>query len=374
MHIVIVPGTGWGSEAGRVGDQVARAWGERAPADTCDVVWLSDGGPGFAAALAADAAHRPDDVVVLDAAALAHHAGGASTRGPDLLRGTSVPLGLALAGARDTGAARVVVGLGGARDAVGWADGGVGLLAGLTSPTPALIGGVGALRALHEADLPDLRELRADLGRQRWLVAAASTDPLLGPHGLASGLVAAGALTPAQAQEVEGSLGDLVQLLAARLGDGLAGLDLLGRTAPNASARARDLGARPAGACGGGAGLMLSILGTQTVSGLTLTADHARLDQRLATADLVLCVPPVLDAHEVDHGVTPFVGARALDQALPAIVLTGASHAGRREWSALGVSAMYETAARPTMPGERPPAPAEAVAALATSAARTWSR
>ncbi|QIK83715.1 glycerate kinase [Sanguibacter sp. HDW7] len=313
-----------------------------------DVVPLADGRPGTAEALGG-----MTDVVVLSDASLA---APGTDPAEAASRGSSRALGTLLASALGTEARTVLLALGRApATTVPWADGGAGLLVGLAeglgTPVPdaaRLDRGGPALRGVSSADLPDLGALRRALAGRDVRVAHLAPDALLGLGGLA------GSLTPdvldaASSQELERSLGDLVHAIAAARAGTLVGRDLLGgAAAPTTSARAvadhaRELGALRGGAAGGGAALALAALGVPLVPAATLVADLAGVAGRVAAADLVVVLVPLLDGDESHDGVLPVVAEAALDAAVPVVVLAGTSLSGRREWSALGVAAVHET-------------------------------
>lgn len=362
MRIVIVPGTGWGAGAEAVGRRVAQAWDEASGRDELRVVLLSDGGPGFAEAVRA-APGADGSALYLDAS----HAPSAGAA--NVTTASSYELGRMLAAARLTGSERVVLGLG-PPASTPWADGGAGLLAGLGEErSSALTGGGRGLDGIVAGDVPDLQVWRAVLVRQRVEVATRSLDPLLGPRGLSAALLAAGRIEAAEASGLERRLGDLAIAVAGAARPGLAGQNLLLGTDGTAPARARDLAARPGAGAGGGAGFVLGLLGADLVPGLEVTAALAGLDEALDDADLVLVVPPRVDAAEMHDGVTPFLAARAMDRGLPVVVLTGECQAGRREWAAAGVSAVYEPGAGPV----GGPADREAIVGAVGGVTRTWS-
>lgn len=346
---------GWGPEGPRVAEAVACAWRAAEPDAGVRALALGDGRPGTAEAVRASG--RAEDVLVLAADVVD---GGPRARDDavDALRsGTSRELGRLLAGALATDARTIVVALGGepGRD-IAWADAGAGLLEGLAEglgvavPSPGRLAAGGlALAGTRPEDLPDLGALRAHLAGRDVRVLHHRPDALLGLGGLA-GTLATGLLDAAEAQDLERALGDLVQAVAGARGGTLVGRDLLGASLSATSApgrsvaeHARELGAARGGAAGGGAGLALAALGARAVAGAPGVAELVGLEAELADADLVVVVAPVLDGDESHDGVVPVVAGIALDRLVPTVVLAGASFAGRREWSALGVAAVHET-------------------------------
>jgi len=348
VRAVVVSSGGWGPRGPRVAEGVADAWRRAARDVGVDVLPLADGRTGTAEALV-----PATDVVVLTDATLVDPA---VPRAAAVTHGSSHALGTLLASALTTDARTVLVALGDARaSTLPWADGGAGLLVGLAEglgvPVPdaaRLTAGGPALRGATPGDLPDLGALRRALAGRDVRVAHRSPDALLGLAGLAGSLVP-DVLDAAASQELERALGDLVHAVAGARAGTIVGRDLLGAASlPSSGARAvaddaRALGAARGGAAGGGAALALAALGVPLVPAAPVVADLVGAGARVAAADLVVVVVPVLDGDEAHDGVLPVVAEAALDAAVPVVVLAGTSLSGRREWSALGVAAVHET-------------------------------
>lgn len=403
MRILIVASTQWdeagelgpteeGADAG-VGSRIGAAWRESSPTDSVHVVRLSDGGTGFATS---GPEPSPDGILFVEAQGLAQVRSDDDSLG----LGSSYALGLELARLCAKPARHIVLGLPASQTEVGWADGGAGLLAGLAEGlglrssgrgafdsglvANRLLGGGLGLAKVHADEIPDLRALRDRLRHHQLVVASRDTTPLLGLGGLAANLEVAGRLKPQEAHTLERALGDFSHVIAQALGSSLIGHNLLtgdsGQLLANGaddgaavSVRARDLAAQPGGAAFGGVGFILNVLGAHLRNALEVTAERAALNDELDRADVVLTVSPVLDAAEMHDGVTSLVAGRALTRGIPVIVLTGQSEAGRREWSALGVSSLYE----PVVPQLRGEEQRDLLAALigrVPGIARTWSR
>jgi glycerate kinase len=166
------------------------------------------------------------------------------------------------------------------------------------------------------------------------LVGAVETDaPLLGLNGVAaSGQWPGG---PAQAQEVEARLGEFADLLyRAAMQAGPTRL----MPAPRAASM-------PGAGSGGGLGHAVVLLGGRLRPAVEIVAEVLGLSDRVAAADLIVAVTPELGAHEMDSGLVPVLGPLATQAVVPLIVVTQHCLAGRREWSAAGVSAVYEASA-----------------------------
>ncbi|WP_162213190.1 glycerate kinase, partial [Nostocoides australiense] len=156
MHVVIAPDCFTGTlTATQAAEAMAAGWAQTAPGDVLTLVPLSDGGPGFLdvleraldgemiATIVGDPLGRevPAGVLLVgaegertayveSAQAAGLHLLAASERDPAVT--TSYGVGQLLLAAREAGAKRVVVGLGGS----GTNDGGAGLLAALGAGPP----------------------------------------------------------------------------------------------------------------------------------------------------------------------------------------------------------------------------------------------
>lgn len=363
MRILLVAGSGWRAAAPEVARAAARAWSSAAPRDAVVAQALADGGPGFVEVARPLMAADPGLLVLETALAPEGPAGAGMT---DLVAGTSLELGRMLGAALATDARTIALGLGPA-PVHGWADGGAGLLVGLSEvlgvPVPGrdrLVAGGAGLGGVRATDLPDVARLRRALGARDVVGAYRSSDPVLGLAGLAAGLAEARRLDPVVAQDLEHNLGDLAHALAALAG--LAGRDLLAGSGPAASVRA--LGALPG--AGGGAALVLHALGVRLAPGLRVVADRAGLDAAIDGSDVVVVVVPAVDGGEMHDGTVALVGELALEAAVPVVVVAGHCVAGRREWAAAGISAVYEEPRRS--------AAASDVLGVVPRVARTWSR
>ncbi|HQY34778.1 glycerate kinase [Actinotalea sp.] len=380
MRILVVPDVVDRLTAARAADALALGWRRGAPHDVVLPVPLGDGGPGLLVAVQASCGGRvevvtvpgptgeptPATLLVLDgsegptivleaAQALGTHLldaprdpGTTSSRG----------LGVLLAAALDLAPRRVVVGLGGCATH----DAGTGLLAGLGLTAPALRRGGAALGEVTAADLTAVAGLRERWAGTRLEVAADVDVPLLGLHGASALLAPALGASDAAAQELERGAGSLVHALGSLLGPG----------AVRAAAGEHGSGA------GGGLGFALAVLGGVLRPGAAVVADLVGLDARVADADLVLTAVGSLDPHTLHDSVVATVAARALGHGVPVVVVAREVVAGRREWSAAGVSGAYAMAERPEQVEALALADdaelVDALAARAERVARTWSR
>lgn len=393
VRVLVAPDT-FGSilTAREVAATVAAGWRDAAPADDLDESPLADGGPGFVDTLhAALGGHllpvtvpgplgdpAPATLLLVDEpAGRTAYVESAQAVGLPLVpqdrrdpgRTTTRGVGALLVAARDAGARRIVVGLGGSATN----DAGAGMLvgAGLDVRAGLLDAGGGTLGAVTAADLDGLRALRA-----RWrdveLVAATDVDvPLLGLTGASAGFAPQKGASPQQAQELERCLGSFAHAATTALADELRP-DLLAGSRPT-SAAARLTTAAGAGAAGG-LGFGLALLGARVVPGAPFVADRVRLDERLAAADVVVTGEGRFDWQSLHGKVATEVAARALRHGIPTVVLAGEVQVGRRELSAAGITAAYAVGESPEEVRAALADPVASLRARAARVARTWSR
>lgn len=267
MHILIAPDKFAGTlSASQAAAAIADGWHEVRPDDDIDVAPMSDGGPGFVevlhAALGGDllpvrvrgplGGHvgalllRHEHTVYAESA---HACGVALTGGRGGDRATTLGVGDLLLAARDAGARRIVIGLGGS----GTNDGGAGLLAalGAVADRPLDGGGV-ALAGITRLELPT------------WdvpLVAATDVaNPLTGPDGATHVFGAQKGVEDRDTLDV--ALGELARAI--------------GRPEQEGSGAA------------GGLGHALLCLGATRRPGVDVVAEAIGLAERAARADLVI--------------------------------------------------------------------------------------
>lgn len=343
---------------------IAEGWRRTSPGDELVVRPMSDGGPGFLAAVrsgsggqlralevpgplgepvAAGYLRTGDTAWVESALAAGLHLVPLERRDPTVT--TSLGVGALIGAALDAGARRVVLGVGG----TGTCDGGAGLLAGLGATCDApggLVAGGSALLGLARVDLgPVLRRVAGVT-----LEVATDVDvPLLGPRGAARGFAPQKGADPRQVEQLESAMAHWA--------------GLLGRT-PDGRSPAVALGA----GAGGGIGAALIRLGARRVPGIATVMDAAGIREAIASADLVITGEGALDWQSLHGKVVSGVASTALERGVPVLVLAGRIDIDRREWLAAGVAAAFPAAADP---GEDP---AAGLARAAGRAARTWSR
>jgi glycerate kinase len=355
MRVLVAPDKFAGTlTAVEAAEAIAAGWRRQAPDDELDLAPMSDGGPGFVDVLHNSLGGSLEPVVVsgpfgdpvpatilLDgdtAYVESAQACGLALSGTDRPEQASTyGVGELVAAARDAGAKRVVVGLGGS----GTTDGGAGLLAalGATADRP-LDQGVAALAGIGRIDLPDA-------GVE--LVAASDVEnPLTGLFGAAK------------------TFGPQKGIPEERLPAVDAVLEELAAAAGRRTALEKGAGAA------GGLGFALLLLGATRTSGLDLVASAVRLAERARACDLVLTGEGAFDfssrAGKVPYGVAT-IAAAALR---PCVALAGQVLVGAREMRALGIESAYSLFE--TVGEERAFAePAASLADLAARVARTWS-
>ncbi|MBW0254154.1 glycerate kinase [Cellulomonas sp. PS-H5] len=377
-------------------------WLEAAPGDTLLPLPLSDGGAGLVDAVRAARGGELLPVTTTDAhgavvpgavlvvpepgggrtayvdGALALGAGDPGAVPPGAT--TSAGLGTLLAAALDTGAGRVVVGLGGRRTVAH--DAGAGLLAALGAAPAAAARGLDGAAGLAAADLGEVGALRAALRGRDLVVLHAHDLPLLGLGGVSADLAEAGRVDADAAQDVERSVAGFVRAAgeaAALTGDG-GRRDLLGGGVAGAPAGpgARAPGSRaalvPGSGAGGGAAFALGLLGARLVDGASWVADAVDLPGRAAEVDLVLTGTSVLDATALEHGVVGVAAHAALPLGVPAIAVAAHLRTGRRDWGAAGLAAGFGVVEAPGDEDAWRRDPSAALRARVPRIARTWSR
>jgi glycerate kinase len=368
VRVLICPDKFAGTlSAPEVAQAVADGWS--APGDVLVQRPLADGGPGFVEVLATALDGRRVPVETVDPL-------GRPARGEILLAGgvayvesaqacglhlltpeerdpkttTSYGLGLLIAAGVESGAAEIVVGLGGS--AVN--DAGAGMLAALgAAPLDVAgyalpYGGAALSSAASLGGVPQLRQAR--------LVAATDVDnPLTGLHG------ASNVFGPQK-----GASREDVLLLDAAL-EHFAGV--LERAFD-----VKDLAVQPGGGAAGGIGAALIALGGRVASGINLVTNLIGLDAELDAADLVITGEGSFDHQSLRGKVVAGIAAGARDRGLPCVVLAGRNETGQREASAAGVTETHTLVEHFGDVGTALAEPARGLRELATRLAGQWSR
>lgn len=374
MRVLIAPDDFKGTlSAVEAAEAIAAGWRSHAPDDTLTLIPMSDGGPGFVRALSTvlggDIApvglRGPMGetaigmVLMVDGAGYVEsaHGCGLALVHPDRRNAraaTSYGVGQLIAAAIDSGARRIVVGLGGTAST----DGGAGMLAALgatardAAGVPVALDAGGA--ALADVVTVDLAPARARVGDVEIVVASDVDSPLLGSRGAARGFAAQKGADDAAVDELEAALSSYSRAIG-RQADGKDPAVALG-----------------AGA-GGGLGYGLMLLGGRRVPGIETVMGVLGLETAIGESDLVITGEGCFDWQSLRGKVVTGVAAAALDQGRPVVVLAGRVEVGKREYVALGITEAHAASAD----GDVPATAAEAARALAERAARVasqWSR
>ena len=360
MRVLIAPDKFAGTlTAVEACDAIAQGWARRSPDDALDLAPMADGGPGFVdvlhAALGGEllgitvkAPHGErvpatilfvEDVAYIETAqAVGIHLmdGGAEF-------GDSVGVGELILAAIESGARKIVVGLGGS----GTNDGGAGVLAALGATSDGILdSGAIALDTVTTVDLGPAKERLAGIE----LVAASDVDnPLTGLFGATKTFGPQKGIDEDRIVEIDGVLEKF------------------------AAATDRRTSLEKGAGAAGGIGFALLALGATRQPGIALVAHHVRLAERAAQADLVVTGEGAFDFSS-RSGKVPYGVAEIAAQALrPCIALAGQVLVGSREMRALGIESAYSLV--DLVGEERAFAdPSGSLAELAERTARTWSR
>jgi glycerate kinase len=370
VRVVLAPdGFGGTLSAREAAQALAAGWSSVTPGDELVLLPLSDGGPGLTDVLAAarptavlqsvvveDPLARPVPAALLldggtawveSAQACGLHLLHEDERDP--LRTTTYGVGQLVTAALESGASRIVVGLGGSATN----DGGAGLLAALGldrldrhgGRLPP--GGAALARCHHLAGELDPRLAQVEL------VAATDVDaPLLGLHGASAVFGPQKGADRAAVLALDAALERWANVLEPALG-------VVVRHRPGAGAA-------------GGLGAALLALGAVREPGLSLVASAVGLEAAIAGADLVVTGEGRYDATSLGAKVVGGVAALAAEHAVPCLVLAGSVEVGRREAAAHGIESAHAVT---DLVGDAAALadPAGSLAALAARVARQWS-
>lgn len=300
MRVLIAPDSfGDSLTAEQAAAAIATGWYRSRPRDQFTIAPQSDGGPGFVAVLArttgqlrrlrvrgpldadVDADWLFDDTTATAYLESAQACGLAALGGPPTaqtaLAAQSGGVGQLIEAARQAGARRIVVGLGGSAST----DGGRGLV-------DALGGLVSGRARLAEIEL----------------IAATDVDhPLLGPWGAARVFGPQKGADPAT-----------VTILEQRLGDWAVQLD---------AAAGRAVSGEPGAGAAGGIGAALFALGARRQAGAAVIAERTDLAGALAGADLIITGEGRLDGQSLRGKVVGALAAAARERHIPVLVLAG---------------------------------------------------
>ena len=301
---------------------IARGIAQAKPEWTIEELPLSDGGPGFLAALARatqgrvrevathDALGRARGAQVLDIAetgtcavesAMANGLALIAPEERDALRASTEGVGELIAAALEGGPRRIVVGVGGSATS----DGGTGMARALGArfrdgAGRDLPAGAGALADLARIDRSPPQSL-AGVGV---LVATDVTNPLVGPRGAAAVFGPQKGASPDDVEAIEAALQRYAAVVERSLGVALA--DMPG-----------------AGAAGGLAGGLVAFLGGRIMSGFDVVAEATGLAERLGRADLVVTGEGRFDGQSGQGKTVGRIREMAAEAGIPCVVLAG---------------------------------------------------
>ena len=326
MRVLIAPDCfGDSLSAVEAADSIAAGWQRARPGDKLTRAPQSDGGPGFVDVIAGRLGERRtarvsgpldadvDAVWVFDGTTA--YIESAQACGLALLDGPPTPqtalaahtggVGQLIAAALEAGARRIVVGLGGSATT----DGGRGMVEVLGAHARSTTG----------SSLSTARERLIDVE----LIAATDVEhPLLGPMG------AARVFGPQKGADEH-----TVTLLEDRLTDWATELDAAGCVS--------DL---PGAGAAGGLGAALLALGARRESGAAVIAEHTRLADDLADADLVITGEGRFDDQSLHGKVISALAAGAAGRATPVLVLAGQLALDATALRGAGVTAAFSLA------------------------------
>jgi glycerate kinase len=337
VRIVIAPDSFKGSlAADRAAAAIAEGVRRAAPDAECVERPVADGGEGTVAA-ALRAGYRAvaapvsgpdgrpvDAVLALDGdtavVELAAAAGLGLLEQPAPLTASTRGVGELIGAALDSGARRVVLGIGGSATT----DGGAGMLQALgvrlldAAGREVPPGGAG----LAALDRIDAAALDPRLGRVELVVATDVDNPLVGPSGAAAVFGPQKGATPSDVELLDAALRRYAAVLARDLGADVA--DLPG-----------------AGGAGGTAAGAVAVLGALLRSGAAMVCDLVGLDDALAGARLAITGEGALDAQTL-HGKAPAeVARRARAAGVPCLALAGVVRLGPDELREAGFAAAH---------------------------------
>lgn len=340
--------------AGAVAEAIAVGWARRAPRDALDLAPLAGGGAGFVAALHRALGGQRHEITVLgergeSRSATVLLAGDTAFLSADDLidqsaadpgTASSHGVGVLVRHALDTGAARLVVGVGPG----GVLDGGAGLLAALGATADIrLDSGWAGLAGIGEVRLDGLDPR---LGEVELILASDDAPVLTGMFGAGRALGAGFGLGPGEILAADQQLGAFAALAGRRVA-----------LVPGAGA-------------GGGIGFGLLLAGARRVPAVDVVVEALGLPARAAAADLVLTAGRRLTPQTRAGTVLYAVAALAAEALRPCVALAGELGLGARELRALGFESAYAVEDGELLRAH----PEGALGALAERVARTWSR
>jgi glycerate kinase len=335
VRIVIAPDSFKGTlAADLVAEAIATGLARVLPAAEVLVRPVADGGEGtVAAALRAGYSPRAarvsgpdgrpvDTTIAVDGATVVVElasAAGIGLAAPAALTATTRGVGELLRAALDTGARRLVLGIGGSATT----DGGAGMLQAvgvrlLDADGSDLAPGGGALATLDRIDATGVDPRLAEV---ELVVATDVTNPLTGPRGAAAVFGPQKGATPDDVVTLDAALVRYAAILR-------RDLDVDVADSPGAG-----------GAGGTAAGALA--LGARLVSGAGLVCDLVGLSGAIAGAALVITGEGGLDEQTLSGKAPAEVAARARAAGVPCLALAGAVALSRDRLTAAGFTAAH---------------------------------
>ncbi|MCA0143781.1 glycerate kinase [Blastococcus sp. LR1] len=239
---------------------------------------------------------------------------------PAPMTATTRGVGELLLAALESGARRIVLGLGGSATT----DGGAGMLQALGARLLDAAGddigpGGAGLATLVRIDLAGLDPR---LPETRIVVATDVDNPLTGPSGAAAVFAPQKGAGPVEVALLDAALSRYASVLMHTVGAWVE----------------RRQGA---GAAGGTAAGAMAVLGAEVTSGAAMVCDLVGLDAALEGADLVLTGEGAFDAQTLRGKAPAKVAARARAAGVPCVVLAGAVQVPPDRLAAAGVAAAH---------------------------------
>jgi len=323
LRVLIVPDKFKGTlTAQAAAAAIARGWRRARPADTLDLLPMSDGGDGFGAVMSEllgakmqtvttmDAAHRPirarwwlaGKTAIIESAQVV---GLAKHRGIHPFESDTFGLGAVLRAAARKGATRCLIGIGGSATN----DGGFGVTRALgwkfLDANGGLIESWTKLYRLAALRPPREKKLFAEL-----IVAVDVQNPLLGARGCTRVYGPQKGIGEGDYEEAERNLRQLAVVATKQL--------------------KRECAKEPGAGAAGGSGFGLRcFLGARLEPGFELFARHARLERRLRAADVVITGEGAIDRSTFMGKGVGEIARRCREMKIPCIGLAGVIHPGR---------------------------------------------